>query len=268
VNFAYRLSDRLLIGVGGRFEVASTRFSDVFGPAYFTFDRGWAVGGGFQAGVLFKACDTVNIGAAYRSPTWFDNLHGGHAVIQVFPLVPTPTDLGPASLNNFREPQRLSAGVAWDVTCNVKLSSEVRYINYSNSSLGSTLIHTAGTLAPLVPKDLPFPLDYKDQFVVIGGADFKLNECWTWRVGYNYGTAPVENNGLLPTASIIPQHNVTTGLQFSRDNWWVSCAYVLSVTAGMNGSGGNGFLGAPNDYAFSRLSQTIHSLSFGIGFKR
>jgi long-chain fatty acid transport protein len=268
LNLAYRVSDRLFIGAGGRFEVASTRFTDVFGPAYFNFERGWAVGGGFQAGVLFKACDTVNIGAAYRSPTWFDDLHGGHAQIQVFPLVPTATDLGPASINNFREPQRLSAGVAWDVTCNVKLSGEVRYINYSNSSLGSTVIHTAGTLAPLVPKDLPFPLKYKDELVLIAGADFKLNDRWTWRVGYNYGTAPVENNGLLPTASVIPQHNVTTGLQFNKDNWWVTGGYILSATTVMNSSGGNGFLGAPNDYAFSRLSQTLHSLFLGIGFNR
>jgi long-chain fatty acid transport protein len=268
LNLAYRISDYLYIGAGGRFEVATTRFSDVFGPAYFNFERGWAVGGGFQAGLLFKPCDTLSFGAAYRSPTWFDNLHGGHAQIQVFPLVPTTTDLGPASINNFREPQRISAGIAWDATCWLKLSGEIRYINYSNSSLGSTVIHTAGTLAPLVPKDLPFPLNYKDEIVLIGGADFKLNDRWTWRAGYNYGTAPVENNGLLPTASIIPQHNVTTGLQFTKDNWWVTGGYILSATKVMNASGGNGFLGAPNDYAFSKLSQTLHTMFIGIGFKR
>jgi long-chain fatty acid transport protein len=268
INFAYRVTDRLFIGAGGRVEVASTRFSDVFGPAYFTFERGYAVGGGFQAGLLYKVCDTVNFGLAYRSPTWFGSLDGGDATIQVFPLVPNSTNLGEAHIDNFRLPQRISAGLSWDATEKVKLSGEIRYLNNSNSSLGSTVIHTGGTLAPLVPADLPFPLKYKDQLVLIGGADFKLTDNWTWRVGYNYGTAPVENSGLLPTASIIPQHNVTTGLQLNRDNWWVTAGYVLSVTTVMNSSGGNGFLGAPNDYASSRLSQTLHSLVFGIGFKR
>jgi long-subunit fatty acid transport protein len=268
INFAYRVSDRLWLGAGGRFEIASTRFSDVFGPAYFTFQRGYAVGGGFQAGLLYKACDTVNIGVGYRSPTWCGSLDGGDGTIQVFPLVPNSTSLGEAHIDNFRLPQRISGGVAWDATERVKLSGEIRYINYSNSTLGSTVIHTGGTLAPLVPADLPFPLKYKDQLVLIGGADFKVNEHWTWRVGYNYGTAPVENSGLLPTASVIPQHNVTTGLQFNKDNWWVTGGYILSATTVMNTSGGNGFLGAPNDYAASRLSQTMHSLFVGIGFKR
>jgi long-subunit fatty acid transport protein len=267
VDFAYKLSDQLSIGAGARVEVISTRFTDVFGPAILNFERAYAVGGGFQGGLYYKACDTVNFGVAYRSPTWCGSLDGGDAQLQGFGLLNFNTSLGAARIDNFRLPQRVSVGGSWDATERVRLVTEARWINYSDSSFNSTIIH-AGGLGPLVPQDLPFPLKYKDQYVFIGGAEFKLDEHWIWRVGYNYGTPPVEHSGLLPTTSVIPKHNITTGLQYQKDNWWVSAGYILGVTSTLNSSDGNGFLGAPNDYVVSRLSQTQHNIFVGFGFTR
>jgi long-chain fatty acid transport protein len=266
-NLAYKITDQLSVGVGPRLEVASTRFTDVFGPAVFNFERGYAVGGGFQAGLYYKVCDTINVGVGYRSPTWCGSLDGGNAQIQFIGLLNTSADLGPVRIDNLRLPQRVSVGGSWDATDRLRLATEARWINYSDSTLNSTIIHQNG-LAPLVPAGLPFPLRYKDEYVFIVGGDFKVDEHWTVRAGYNYGTPPVEHQGLLPTASVITTHNITAGLEYRKDNWWVNVGYILGLTTTLASSDVNGFLGTPNDYSASRLSLTEHTIFVGLGFNR
>jgi long-chain fatty acid transport protein len=266
-NLSYKITDQLSFGAGPRMEIASTRFTDVFGPAVFNFERGYGVGFGFQAGLFYKACDTLRFGVGYRSPTWFESLDGGNSEIQLIGLINTSANLGATRIDNLRLPQRVAVGGSWDATDQLRLAGEVRYINYSDSSLNSTIIHQGG-LAPLVPTDLPFPLKYKDQYVFIVGGDYKVDEHWTVRAGYNYGTPAVEHSGLLPTASVIIKHHLTAGVEYKKDNWFVNVGYILGLTSTLASSDGNGFLGSPNDYSASHLSQTEHVIFVGLGFTR
>ena len=138
-----------------------------------------------------------------------------------------------------------------------------RCLGYSNTTFDSFTVAVDGPASLRIP----YPLEYKDQWVLVLGAEFRIDECWTLGVGYNYGTNPVRRGNLLPTAAVIAQHHITTGLRYEKDNWWVGGGYVLAVR---NDLGGRMISDVPLgiDYGFdSELSQTQHSVFFGMGFR-
>jgi long-subunit fatty acid transport protein len=269
LNFSYRVTDKLCIGLGARVEVASLRFTVDFGPVDANFERGYAVGGGFQGGAIYKATDCLTLGIAYRSPTWFGSLDGGDADVRVF----IPRDgsiaasLGSASIHNFLLPQRISAGAAYDLTPDIKLVTEARWINYEHSSLRQFNVNTNGLAFPPVPRVVPFPIAYRDEGVFIVGAEFKLTECLKWAVGYNYNTDPLKENSLLPIADVTNKHNITTGVTLSRCNWWITAGYAIGLTSTLQANGTTTFP-SPNDYPTSKMSETQHNLFMGFGFTR
>jgi long-chain fatty acid transport protein len=231
----------------------------VLGPADLEFGRGYAYGGGFQLGLHYQAREDLAFGLAYRSPSWFGNLEGGQGRASLFGLV--PISLGDISIDDLKLAAKISAGVAWDATDWLKLVGEVRWINYSNSTFNTTTIATDG----LIDLRYPFPMGYRDQWVWIAGADFKLDEHWTLGVGYHYGTAPVSSRNLLPMGSTIPQHHATAGLRYETDGWWVGAGYIVAFPTKLRGGGWSDIpLGI--DYGLSEIEQTQHSLVVGFGF--
>lgn len=258
-NLARRWGERLSLGGGVRLDVAQTEFSTVLGPADLEFGQGRAVGGGFQLGALYKLRNDLSLGVAYRSPTWASDLHGGQGKATLLGVLPVP--LGDIAIADFRLPQRLGAGIAWDATERLKLIGEVRWLNYAHSSLDVVDIETHGWL------DLhyPLPLGYRDQWAFIAGAEYRIGDHWVLGGGYHYATAPVDAANLLPMGSTISEHHITTGLRYEQDNWWVGVGYVLALPTTLRGSGHSRIpLGV--DYGFSEIEQTQHILGIGFGF--
>ncbi|MBN2447534.1 MAG: outer membrane protein transport protein [Phycisphaerae bacterium] len=258
-NIGHKLTDRLSIGFGVRGEVATSAFSMVLGPLDADFGRGYAYGGGFQTGLMYRATDDLTLGLAYRSPSWFGDVSGGQMKASLLGLL--PVDLGPGRIESLRLAQKVTAGAAWDATDWLKLVGEMRWINYGNSSFDTLTVATDGAL----PLRIPLPMGYQDQWVFAVGAEVKLDEHWTWGVGYNYGTDPVRRSSLLPMGSTITQHHITTGLRYQRDNWWVGVGYILGMRASMDG-GGYSRVPLGVDYGLSRIEQTQHSVLVGFGF--
>ena len=259
INAGYKLTERLSVGVGVRGEVVAAEFSTVLGPADLEFGRGYACGGGFQLGLHYQARDDLAFGLGYRSPTWFGDLAGGDAKASLFGFL--PIGLGHANLDECRLPQKVAAGAAWDAMDWLKLIGEIRWVNYSNSTFHSTTIATDG----LVDLRYPFPLGYRDQWVFITGAEFKLDEFWTLGAGYHYCTNPVPRTNVCPVASVIAQHHLTVGLRYEKDNWWIGGGYILAFPASLRG-GGHSDVPLGVDYGFSTLEQTQHSIVVGFGF--
>lgn len=258
-NLARQVSDRLSVGAGVRAEMASAEFSTVLGPADLEFGRGCAYGGGFQLGMHYQARDDLAFGLAYRSPTWFGDLSGGDGRVSPFGLPSLP--LGGIRIDDVELAQKISGGVAWDATDRLKLVGEVRWLNTANSTFGTTAIETDG----LIGLRYPFPLGYRDQWVFMGGAEYKLDDHWILGLGYHYGTEVVSPGNLLPMGSTIPQHHATIGLRYEKDNWWVGTGYILAFPETLRGSGKSDIL-LGVDYGTSKIEQSQHSLVFGFGF--
>lgn len=260
LSAAYQLTDKLSLGVGGRLEVATSKFGKVLGPADINFGRGYAYGGGFVAGLHYQARDDLAFGLAYRSPTWFGDLSGGDAKASLLGLVPVP--LGGARISDLKLPQKITAGAAWDVTDWFKLVGEVRWMNYADGTFNSMTIATDG----LVDLRYPMPLGYQDIWAFIMGTEFKLDEHWTLGAGYHYLTTPVDRAYLSPLCSIPVQHHLTVGLRYETERWWVGGGYVLAFRESLEGPGYSriplGF-----DYGVSEVAQTQHMISMGFGFR-
>jgi len=267
VNLGCRSTEKLSIGAGLRGELATTRFNTVSGPAVLDFSRGYALGAGFQLGLYYQALPTLGLGVGYRSPTWFQELTGGGnqtalaggARASLFGL--RPVKLGRGTVEDIRLPQRISAGAAWDAADWLKLVGEVRWINYSNSVFHSSHFAFDGRMGLSIES----PLGYRDQWVFIAGAEFKLNDHWKLGVGYHYGTNPVSRSAIQPVTSIITQHHVTTGLRYERDNWWLGAVYILGFRNSL-GADVRTHIPLGTDYALSAIDQMQHSVTLGFGF--
>jgi len=260
LNLAYKITDKLSVGVGGRAEVATSRFSLVLGPADVDFGRGYAYGGGFQLGMHYQAREDLAFGLGYRSPTWFGDLSGGSAKASVLGMLPVP--LGSAAIDELRLAQKVAGGVAWDVTDWLKLIGEVRWINYRNTSFHSTTIATDG----LINLRYPFPMGYRDQWAFIFGQEYKLDEHWTLGTGYHYATNPIPPAHMVPICSVPTSHHFTVGLRYETERWWVGGGYILAFRESVKGPGYSRIpLGI--DYGLSSMAQTHHSISMGFGIR-
>lgn len=259
VNAAYKLTDRLSLGLGVRVECATAEFGTVLGPAGLDFGRGYGFGGGFGAGLHFQVRPDVAIGLAYRSPTWFGDVSGGNAQASLLGIL--PVGLGSARIDHPTFPQRLAAGIAWDVSRRLKLVGEARWINYSHSVMNSFTVETNS----LIDLRLALPLGYRDQVVWIAGAEYKLSDRWTVSAGYNFGANPVPRLNVSPVGSVIAEHHVMAGVRYTRDNWWVGAAYELAFRNDLSGPGSTRIpLGVDN--AVGHLAQMQHNLLLGFGF--
>ncbi|HOA72066.1 MAG TPA: outer membrane protein transport protein [Phycisphaerae bacterium] len=260
LSAAYKLTEKLSLGVGGRVEVATSRFSKVLGPADIDFGRGYAYGGGFQLGLHYQARKDLAFGLGYRSPTWFGDLEGGRAKASLLGILPVP--LGDAKISDLRLPQRVTMGAAWDATDWLKLIGEVRWLNYADGTFNRMTIVTDG----LVDVRYPMPLGYRDIWAFILGAEFKLAEHWILGTGYQYLTTPVDRANLSPMCSIPVQHHFTVGLRYETPRWMVGAGYILAFRQSLKGPGYSriplGF-----DYGLSEVAQTQHMISVGFGYR-
>ncbi|MGD8452197.1 MAG: outer membrane protein transport protein [Phycisphaerae bacterium] len=255
----HRLTDKLSIGAGASVEMATARFNSVLGPADVSFGRGYAYGGSFNVGLHYQATERLALGLGYRSPSWFGDVSGGEMKASMFGVM--PIHLGSVRMEDFRLPQRISGGVAWDATDWLKLVGEARWVNYSNSTFGSTTVRL---------KDLgigiPMPLGYRDQGIFIVGAEFKLAERWKLGVGYNYATNPIPDEHLFPIMPATIQHHATIGLRYERDNWWAGVGYICGFNASVDNRSRYSAIPLGIDYGACRVDHRQHSLLFGFGF--
>lgn len=259
ISLAYKVTDRLSIGGGGRVEVASARVNLPLGTENSHLGRGYAYGGGFQLGAHWQARDDLAFGLAYRSPSWFTDMEGGEGKVGGAG-VRWPMQLGPAKVYDFELPQRISGGLAWDVTKRLKLVSEMRWINWDNSTLHKATTHTDRL------REWRIPLGYHDQWAFIQAAQYKLTDNWNAACGYHYATQVVSRANLTPMTSPLSRHHVACGLWYERPRWWVGGAYELALPESMSGPGYSKIpLGW--DYGYGELSQTVHVMSVGFGVR-
>lgn len=268
VNAAYRVTDDLSVGAGLRLEMITGWFTSLGGPVTIEFERGLAIGGGFQAGLHYRIRPGLTVGAGYRSPTWFQDLFGSHDEAGLsgrwrvsMPRL-RPISLGNAVVENIVLPQKVSAGVAWEPTERLRLSAEARWIGYSESVLDRATYAL----------DRPFrwrvraPIGYRDQWVLATGAEYKLSEHWTAACGYHYASDAMRSEVMLPIVAMIAQHHITTGLRYERENWWVGTGYIVGLPSTLRANGRTSIpLGS--NYAVGHTRQVQHSVFAGFGFR-
>ena len=80
--------------------------------------------------------------------------------------------------------------------------------------------------------ELPFVFDWEDQWVIALGGDYRLNDRWTLRAGYNHGDNPVPSDTLTPLFPAIVEDHLTFGFGFLAG----SITYDFAIEHALNNS--------------------------------
>lgn len=126
--------------------------------------------------------------------------------------------------------RELGAGAAWRPNGKWLLSAELNWLDWS-SALGIATLEARDPDTGGVPSmlSLPFPLNYRDQYVISAGAEYAWSTATRVRAGYNYGRNPVPSENLSPIFNLIAEHLLCFGAshRFST-KWEMSASLALS----------------------------------------
>ncbi len=112
--------------------------------------------------------------------------------------------------------QEAGLGAAYRPNDRWRLIGEVNWVDWSSALKNSTLRASRPDNAQ-APASLEFvsTLDWRDQYVIVVGAEYRLSDLTTLRAGYDYGRNPIPDDNLNPVLTVIGEHTVAAG--FTRD---------------------------------------------------
>jgi long-chain fatty acid transport protein len=110
-----------------------------------------------------------------------------------------------AKVDGFRVPQQASAGASMQATDNLLLALGLTWINW-DSALNKVTLKAKKPNDPAAPRRLEVEtdLDWRDQYVLAIGGEYRLGNDVAIRAGYNYANNPI------PDATLSPLFPLTT----------------------------------------------------------
>jgi len=172
--------------------------------------------GGLQTNVrvgwLWQADPRFSVGAVYQTETDSD-FENGDMVFNFtnFPFLGRKVKYT-ADVEGFTFAGQAGVGFAVRPNSRWILALDVKRIFWDDAidtiEVRATDPDVAGAPAEIV---LPFVFDWKDQWVLAVGGDYRLNDRVTLRAGYNYGENPVPDATLTPLFPANVEHHLTFG---------------------------------------------------------
>jgi long-chain fatty acid transport protein len=136
-----------------------------------------AFGYGVRVGYMGKIAPAFTIGAAYASKMNFSELDKYKGLF--------------AEQGDFDIPENYNLGLAWDATPAVKIAVDYQRINYSGVKSINNPSTNAFIPAPLGANNGP-GFGWEDVNVWKLGGEYKYNNNWTFRAGYNHTDNPIQ----------------------------------------------------------------------------
>jgi len=182
ITYSYQLSEKVSIGIQPTFNYGALELipNPLSSPSmtlgYPTSDKASAVGYGAQAGIFFDSKTGFKLGAAYKSPQYFDN----------FEFKNTYLDGSAAPGNTFtmNYPAIASIGTGYSNDV-IDLALDYRYVMYESTEGFEAKGWTqTGSVQGF---------GWKNMSVVSAGLQFKGLDKLPLRFGYTYSTNPIES---------------------------------------------------------------------------
>jgi long-chain fatty acid transport protein len=225
---SYQVTDRLAVGGGPMVDVSVVSFDPAFfGPTSQIrpedprqFPTGshtrpfW--GGGFRAGLTYRATDHLVAGFSYTSPQWFETWRFNARDANGNPFTFT---------TQFTLPTILSLGLAYDGLDRLLLAADVRWFDYRSTQLLGEPVVEGGA-------------GWDSVWAVALGGRYCLSDRLSVQLGYLFNENPVPArlavfNTQLPT---LVKHTVSAGSYFQvNDSVGLSLAYVHGFKNSISG---------------------------------
>lgn len=154
--------------------------------------NGWA----FKLGAHYKVSDTFAVGATYHSKTDISDLEGSGT----FNFMPATF-----KVIDFQWPETYGIGVAWQASPSWMLAADVKHLGWKDSMKDFRLA-VNGMEGP------PLPQNWKDQTVIMIGAQYMIKPGLALRFGINHASNPIPDSTLNPLFPATVETHYTFGM--------------------------------------------------------
>lgn len=186
-TIAYQVTDWLSLGLGVQALYFRTSLSQATSPLPYApgaLLEGQSWGAGVTAGVTVKPFAGTEIGLGYRS-TVGESLSGDLSLGAKVSSLPAGLYGVDA---NLMMPDQVSLGIRQQITPSLTVSGGFEWTNWSRLNhvgvVGNAGLTNGATLTTL-------PFEYNDGYYLSIGAEYKLNENYTFRGGLGYEWSPI-----------------------------------------------------------------------------
>lgn len=182
-----------------------------------------STGYGLRLGAQYRKGPFMLAGA-YVTETDLD-LEGGDMTLNL-----TALGLGKvhydAKMVGFAWPRQAGVGTAYQMTPRFTLAADMDWTNWADA-IGMLTIELENPDVPSAPssRKIPFPMNWKNQWVWALGAEVTPAPNWTVRMGYNHSDTPIPAQSLRPLFPAIAEDHVTAGFGVSKGTWTFDMAF-------------------------------------------
>ena len=232
-TIAFQLADQISVGVAPTLTIVDVGLEpfaldspdDANGDGFATFPSGTSslpeFGGGVQAGIYYEAEVGLHLGAAIKSPQWFDTFKFN-----------SDDEIGMDRTleTEFEYPMIATFGAAYSGFERWLIAADFRFVNYRNAeAFGSAEFDSAGALKGL---------GWNDVFFAGLGLQHQLLDVLSLRLGYAYSNSPVSDGDAFFNVVSAPlyEHSVFVGAsyEFTKD-WLASLTYFHAFENSIRG---------------------------------
>jgi long-chain fatty acid transport protein len=134
-------------------------------------------------------------------------------------------------------PQSVLAGVNWRVDGRWVFALQGNWVNWNSAFSSLPVALTNGTNADinglLGSSSISdrIPVEWKDQYSVRGGVEYRLTERVRLRGGYGFSSNPVPASTLSPLTAAIMTNQLSAGVGYRVGRWKMDLAYGIDPSA-------------------------------------
>ena len=209
---SYQITDALSVGFSAEVGVASfsldpgfffppsAAIGGVSAPASALTHTRYSWGAGFQVGLYYVVNESWKLGAAFKSPEWFEDFR-----YQARDNLGRPETLKLV----FEPPLIVSVGTAYTGFERFTIAADLRYVDFKNSPV-------VGNAAGFDAAGAVTGLGWRDIFALALGVQYQATDSLSVRVGYTFNTNPISNaDAAFNIASpLVYQHELAAGASY------------------------------------------------------
>lgn len=193
--------------------------------------EGWGVGG--KVGMTYQVTPQTRLGVAYNFKTAVRDLTGNASLSAVSSVAGNIPLTGAIAVQNFQMPAQFTLGLEHRINSEWTVAADFQRVFWAgvmkNLNLAFTQSGTGGAL------NLSIPQNYRDINVFALGAQYRYNDKWTLRGGFQYAQEAIPSNTMLAVVPAIPTTHLTGGFSYAMTksdviNFGLSVALQKSLT--------------------------------------
>jgi long-subunit fatty acid transport protein len=198
------------------------------------------IGWNTSVGLIATPTDRLQFNMAWKSRTVIDSTGDASgnigAQLAALGLAAQPAFHYSAAVRNVL-PQSVLAGVNWRVDGRWIFALQGDWVNWKDAFASLPVTLTNGSnpdINGLLSSTSIFdrvPVQWKDQYTLRGGVEWRLGEYVSLRGGYALSNNPVPSSTLTPLTAAIMTNRLSTGIGYRHGRWRVDLAYGIDPSA-------------------------------------